>query len=69
MPVPRRRKASAFSTITSLPSMALKLLDADFIFQKSKIFLYYGFAPAVICLGMMTEPRPASWLELINILE
>lgn len=72
MPVPRRRQQkskSSASSILRLPSLALKLLNADFIFQKSKTLLYYGFAPAVVLMGMMTEPRPASWLELINILE
>jgi hypothetical protein len=69
MPVPRRRSGSAAGSFTSLPKLALKLLDADFIFQKSKTLIYYGFAPAVVLMGMMTEPRPASWLELINILE
>lgn len=69
MPVPRRRSRSAASSLTSLPSLALKFLDADFIFQKSKTLIYYGFAPAVVLMGMMMEPRPSSWLELINILE
>lgn len=51
----------------SLPRMALRLLDADFIFQKTRIALLYGFAPAVVTIGMLTEPRPSSWFELFNI--
>ncbi len=69
MPVPRRRSSTPVQKITSLPRLALKLLDADFIFQKSKTLFHYGFLPAVIFMGMTTEPRPSSWLELINILE
>lgn len=68
MPVPRRRKQTFIEQIRNVPFFALKLLDADFLFQKSKTLLYYGITPAVILLGMMTEPRPG-WLELINILE
>ena len=68
MPVPRRRKVTTFEQIRNIPSMALKLLDADFLFQKSKTLLYYGVTPAIVLMGMMTEPRPG-WLELINILE
>ena len=67
--VPRRRKTSPGDIIANLPRMALRLFDADFIFQKTKTFLFYGFAPAVILKGMMTEPQPASWFEIINILE
>lgn len=72
MPFPRRRNASKSSlafSISKIPSLTLKLFDANFMFQSSRKILYYGFAPAVILIGMMTEPRPASWLELINILE
>ncbi len=69
MSVPRRRSGSAAGSFKSLLKLALKLLDADFIFQKSNTLIYYSFAPAVVLMGMVTEPRPASWLELINILE
>lgn len=68
MSVPRRRRASTIEQIRNIPSLALKLLDADFLFQKSKTLLYYGMTPAIVLIGMMTEPRPG-WLELINILE
>ncbi len=68
MPVPRRRKLTLIDHARNMPSYALKLLDADYLFQKSKTLLFYGITPAVILLGMMTEPRPG-WLELINILE
>jgi hypothetical protein len=30
--------------------------------------LLFGFAPAVVLIGMMTEPRP-SWIDLINIVD
>ena len=69
MPVPRRRNASSGFSITKIPSMALKLFNADFIFQKTKLAIFYGFAPAVVYLGMTKEPCPSSWFELINILE
>ena len=69
MPVPRRRQQTALMRVQSLPSLALKMLDINFLFQKSRIFLLYGFAPAVVILGMNTEPAPTSWLELINILD
>ena len=69
MPVPRRRKQTTLMRIQNAPKFALKLLNIDFLFQKTRVFLLYGFAPAVILLGMNTEPAPASWLELINILD
>jgi hypothetical protein len=69
MPVPRRRKQTALMRIQSLPSLALKLLDIHFVFSHTRIFLLYAFAPAVIFIGMNTDPKPASWLELINILD
>ena len=68
MPVPRRRQVSKLEHIKNAPFLAFKLLDADFLFKKSKTLLYYGITPAVVLFGMMTEPRPG-WLELINILE
>lgn len=67
--VPRRRNMGASAVIYNLPKLALKLLDADYLFQKSKTLLYYGTLPAVVIVGMMTEPRPSSWLELINIID
>ena len=66
--VPRRRRPTTMEHIRNIPVLAFKLLDADFLFQKSKTLLYYGITPAVVLLGMMAEPRPG-WLELINILE
>jgi hypothetical protein len=47
----------------------MKLLDIHFVFSYTRILLLYGFAPAVIFIGMNTDPKPASWLELINILD
>ena len=74
MPVPRRRNRSsgggAFGfRIADVPKMALRLFDANYIFQKTRIALLYGFAPTIFYLGMTTEPRPMSWLEPFNILE
>ena len=54
-------------SLASLPSRALRLFNIDYIFQKTRVILLWGFAPAVVTIGMMTEPRPASWFELINI--
>lgn len=53
----------------ALPSYALRMFDIDYVFQKSRLLLLWGFAPTVVLIGMMTEPTPASWFELINILE
>lgn len=69
MPVPKRRQSSGIRSLTALPSQALRIFDIDFLFQKSRILLLWGFAPTVVLIGMMTEPSPASWFELINILE
>eukprot|EP00529_Nitzschia_sp_RCC80_P037967 CAMPEP_0113469372 /NCGR_PEP_ID=MMETSP0014_2-20120614/15864_1 /TAXON_ID=2857 /ORGANISM="Nitzschia sp." /LENGTH=72 /DNA_ID=CAMNT_0000361845 /DNA_START=84 /DNA_END=302 /DNA_ORIENTATION=+ /assembly_acc=CAM_ASM_000159 len=71
MPVPRRRNkaGSGGGTVATIsPSFILsKMFDIDFMFQKSKTLLFYAFTPAVVYIGMTTEPSPASWFELINI--
>lgn len=67
MPVPRRRKSSGISGLVKSPGLVFKALDINFMFQKSKTLLLWGFTPAVILTGMLTEPAPASWFELINI--
>ena len=64
--IPRRRPKSLAKRIASA---AVKVFDADFVFQKTRTILFYGFAPAVIYVGMTTEPRPESLFDLINILE
>mmetsp|Transcript_4369 Transcript_4369/g.5794 ORF Transcript_4369/g.5794 Transcript_4369/m.5794 type:complete len:94 (+) Transcript_4369:7-288(+) len=70
MPVPRRRKSKGgIGGIMGYPLMTLKLFNADFVFQKTRTVLLYGFAPAVVLLGMTLEPTPASWFEIINLLE
>ena len=71
MPVPRRRnrKSGLGFQFSDIPSMAMNMFDANYIFQKIRIVLFYGFAPAIFYLGMTTEPRPQSWLEPFNILE
>ena len=67
MPVPKRRQGKGVRALINAPSMALKLLDIDFVFTNTKTLLLYGFAPAVVVLGMWTEPAPASWFDLVNI--
>jgi len=72
MPVPKRRnrKSKGFSfQLSDLPSMAKKMFDINYVFQKSRMVLFYSFAPAIFYLGMTTEPRPQSWFEPFNILE
>eukprot|EP00542_Grammatophora_oceanica_P020016 CAMPEP_0194026954 /NCGR_PEP_ID=MMETSP0009_2-20130614/1194_1 /TAXON_ID=210454 /ORGANISM="Grammatophora oceanica, Strain CCMP 410" /LENGTH=69 /DNA_ID=CAMNT_0038665855 /DNA_START=79 /DNA_END=288 /DNA_ORIENTATION=+ len=69
MPVPRRRKKQGMARIMDIPNIALRLFDVDFVFQNTRGILLYVFAPTVIYLGMTKEPRPASWFDLINILE
>jgi hypothetical protein len=67
MPVPRRRQSSGGLTLASPAKLLFNLFNIDFIFQRTKTLLYYGFTPMVIYIGMTTEPTPASWFELINI--
>lgn len=67
--VPKRRRSQGMRSLTALPSQALRIFDIDYVFQKTRILLLWGFAPTVVLIGMMTEPTPSSWLELINILE
>lgn len=64
--IPRRRPKSLVKQVSST---ICKVLDADFVFQKTRTLLFYGFAPAVIYVGMTTEPRPESIFDLINVLE
>ena len=68
MPVPKRRKTLS-KTLFQYPRLVLKLFDADFVFKRTKTLLLWGFLPSVILVGMNTEPKPASYLELINILD
>jgi hypothetical protein len=66
MPVPRRRRSKGVVSLAKLPGQAMSLLDINFIFQKTKPLLYWGFAPTVVLLGLSIDPKP-SWLDLINI--
>ena len=68
MPVPRRRRSKGVVSLSKLPSHALSLLDVTFIFEKTKPLIYYGFAPAVVLIGLYTEPKP-SLIDLFNIWE
>ena len=65
MPVPKRRTSLA----GGIQKLALKLFDLNYIFSKTRVMLLYGYAPMVLYIGMTTEPTPASWFEIINILE
>jgi len=67
MPVPRRRKSKGLS-VPRLAELAPKLLDINFVFQHTKVFLLYGFMPAVLFIGLRTEPRP-SLIDVFNIWE
>jgi hypothetical protein len=67
MPVPKRRETKALS-VSNLSSLVKNCFNIDFVFQKTKVFLLYGFAPAVIAVGLSTEPRPSLW-DLFNIWE
>lgn len=67
MPVPHRRKSQGILSIVKSPMMLTKVFDINFMFEKSKTLLLWGFTPAVVLSGMLTEPAPASWFELINI--
>jgi hypothetical protein len=69
MPVPKRRQSKGFSPWKYCRLMFSKVLDINFIFQQSRVALFYAFTPAVLCIGMLTEPFPASWFDIINILE
>lgn len=66
MPVPRRRSGKL--SLAKLPGLAVSLLNVDFVFQKTKTIIYWGFAPAVILIGLRTEPRPGL-IDLFNIWE
>jgi hypothetical protein len=68
MPVPRRRNSAGIVSVSQLTKKALLVLDINFVFQKTKTLLYWGFTPAVIMIGLMTEPKP-SWIDIINIWE
>ena len=47
----------------------MRLFDINYVFAKTRVALFYGFAPAIFYIGMTTEPRPQSWFEAFNILE
>ena len=53
---------------SKIPSQILGLLDINYVFQKARVLLLYSFAPAVVMIGLRTEPRPSP-LDLINIWE
>lgn len=66
MPVPRRRKASALAKVSSV---AISLLDINFLFQKTRMFFLYGLPVGLLIYGrFFTFPAP-TWIDLINVLE
>ena len=69
MPVPRKRPLSTFAKLTYWPRKAMVVFDISFVYQTLRPWVKYGFMPAVLYLGMTTEPRPSSWWDIINILE
>jgi len=64
--IPRRRPQGILTQITSTVG---KITDIDFVFQKSRPFLFYGFPCFVVYIGMTTEPAPESVWEIINLFE
>ena len=68
MPVPRRKRTSGALTVSNVSSQIISVLDINFVFQKTKTLLYWGWTPLVLAIGLYTEPRP-SWIDLINIWE
>jgi TOM7 family len=71
MAVPKRRnggKSSRALSLSSITGTFWKMLDVDFVFQKTKTVILYGFTPFVIYWGINTEPKPHI-LDLFNIWE
>ena len=68
MPVPRRRRSSGALTFSGLTNNLANLFDMNFVFQKARLLIFYGFAPTVIYLGLQMEPRP-QFMDLFNIWE
>jgi hypothetical protein len=68
MAVPRRRQSGGLVKFGKLSSRILSMLDVNYIFAKTRTLLLYGFAPAVVLIGLRTEPRPSPW-DLVNIWE
>lgn len=69
MPVPKRRgpKRGAL-TVSSISSQLLKVLDINYVFQKARTLLLFGFTPVAIYVGLQTEPKPQLW-DLFNLWE
>jgi len=69
MPVPKRRKSSGSAlSLSGISATFWKLLNIDFVFQRTKTVLLYGFTPAVVFCGLQMEPKP-SVFDLFNIWE
>jgi hypothetical protein len=69
MPVSKRRKSSKALLVGGFSAQTIfNLLDICWVFDRTKTLLLWGFMPAVIYVGLNTEPRP-SFFDLINIWE
>jgi hypothetical protein len=70
MPVPKRRNKGGAGAlaIPSISQLMLKLLDIDFIWQRTKSYVLYAFPCIVIYHGLQMEPKP-NFVDLFNIWE
>jgi TOM7 family len=68
MPVPKRRTKRSLLSWNALPSLMLHAIDINFWFTTARPLLLWGFAPAVVLIGLQTDPKP-EWIDLINIFE
>jgi hypothetical protein len=70
MPVPKRRRAqgSGGLALSKISSQVLKLLDIDFVWQRTKTYVLYAFPIYVLYTGLNMEPKP-SFFDLINLWE
>jgi hypothetical protein len=70
MSVPKRRYSRGVGAITlfKVSNQLLTLLDINFVWQRVKTAVLYGFGPLVIYCGLQIEPKP-SIIDLFNIWE
>jgi len=54
--------------VSNLSTQILSILDINYVFEKTKILLFWGWTPLVLAIGLNTEPCP-SWIDLVNIWE
>jgi hypothetical protein len=69
MPVPKRRnKGSGTLALSSLSKSIWKMLDIDFVWQRTKLYVLYAFPCFVVYNGLQMEPKP-SFIDLFNLWE